>query len=294
MENYYKASEVEDEPVYRIPTGIDEVDWLYGVTDKEGYLPSWGLPKKTISLWAGEKGTGKSRSAIELAKSVANRGFRVIYFQNEVHLSTLVGWIKQDGSDLSPNLYVSGAKYLAEQIKVMDELKVDLAIVDSITVMPEFETGSRKDVKWLIEGDEQQEGYADFCKRNNTHLILLSQLTKAGTAAGSNILGHLVDIEINITHPKLDHGLSELNGIFEMSVGEKHRYGRTGKEFWIAWEHLENKAVCCSENREYDKKWCDIQGIEDKLTRYRREKRREVLGNEAPPKKTSFFQRLRG
>ena len=253
---YYNLNEIDSTPINRKFTGFDELDWLYGYTEvpEDSSLAIWGLPDGKISLWAGGGGVGKSRLAIEIAKSIVNQysGIdKVLYFQNEVDLTTFANWIK---GGIRPeninNFFVSDSVILDEQLKVIKEIHPKLIIVDSINMIREYGSGSEKNIKLIIEGDGEQSGYRGICKSLPfSHIIFLSQLNKDGEARGSTVLPHLVDTVINLE--KL-----EIANQFMVKVGSKHRYGRTGDEFFTVWEHHDGGVKCLSKNRYNDKIWC--------------------------------------
>ena len=103
---------VREEPLKRINSGLDGIDYLYG---HNGSV--WGLPRGTISLWAGEKGVGKSRVAIHLAKNLVKNGKKVLYIQGEVNMSSFKNWVEKGNNNSIPlhNFYVSEERGLKEQ-----------------------------------------------------------------------------------------------------------------------------------------------------------------------------------
>ena len=132
---YISISEITASSVFRIPTGQDELDWLYGVSEfSDG--EQWGMPVGTISTWVGEGGVGKSRLAINVARSKVKSGSTVLYFQNEVDLPTLASWVK--GNTELENFYCSEVTSLADQMEVIREVRPSIAFVDSIVVATEI------------------------------------------------------------------------------------------------------------------------------------------------------------
>jgi predicted ATP-dependent serine protease len=166
---YKSANTVQTNIVRRLPTGLDEIDFLYGFTEyrktsrQQGWV--WGIPEKSISLWAGETGVGKSRFAIEVARKVARKKFSVIYFQNEMPLGTFVQRIKSDGGKLPNNLYVSESTKLDDQLQDIRSSRAQLVFVDSINMLEDFGYGSDKSIKKVIEG------YRDICNKQHCSII---------------------------------------------------------------------------------------------------------------------------
>jgi predicted ATP-dependent serine protease len=245
MSSLRNISEVQTTIVLRLPSGLPELDWLYGVSQCPGSV-AWGIPMAAISLWAGKPGIGKSRAAIEIAKKVARKGYRVIYFQNEVDLGTFASWVRRDGGVMPANLYISDSTQLSEQIADIHTVRPNLVIVDSINMLEDFRNGSDKSIKEIVAA------YREVCKETGCHIIVLSQLTKAGDPRGSFVLPHLVDIVFEVV-PMASDG-------FAIRVGSKHRYGRTGDNFTSWWVHTAKGCYCESKFRYEDKLWCQTTG----------------------------------
>jgi len=254
MRNYLSIAEVNQEPVRRIPTGIDELNWLYGFSKSPGFKSAWGIPVGKLSLWAGGAGVGKSRVAIELAKSIVRQGYKVLYFQLEADLNTFSNWVKKGNIANPNNFLVSGAKSLSEMLTIIQQVKPKVVFVDSINMIDEFGSGTSKEIKAIIEGDNGQRGFRDICNELRIHAIFIGQLNKNGETKGSSSLPHLVDIVFNIEPLGID-------GYFLIRVGSKHRYGRTGEDFVTYWEHLEEGVRCDSEHRLEDHLWCETHGV---------------------------------
>jgi len=254
MSNYLSIAEINQEPIRRIPTGLDELNWLYGHSIATGYKPVWGIPVGKLSLWAGAAGIGKSRAAIELAKSLANNGYKVLYFQSEMDLSTFGNWVKKGDISNPKNFLVSSSASLSEMLNIIQQAKPKVVFVDSINMVNEFGSGTSKDIKLIIEGDNKHLGFRDICNRLRIHTIFLGQLNKNGETKGSSSLPHLVDIVFQIEPLGID-------GYFLVRVGSKHRYGRTGEKFVSYWEHLPDGVRCDSQHRLEDHLWCETHGV---------------------------------
>lgn len=247
----FDVNELKNEVLGRASTGFEELDWIYGFsTDFTG--TSWGIPEKTISLWAGSKGTGKSRICIEVARKMANNGWKILYFQNEVPLSTFAGWVKRRGI-INSNFRISDESNLKGMVDIITMDRPHIVIVDSINMLEEYRSGTKTDIQRIIDGYDGIPGFRTLCKELGIHVIFIAQLNQDNTVKGSTTLGHLADIEIYIKKDK--------NGYVGVSVGEKHRYGRTGKNFCTWWEHEEEGVKCISRNRLIDEKWCECKGI---------------------------------
>ncbi|KKN20509.1 hypothetical protein LCGC14_0934760 [marine sediment metagenome] len=244
-------NKIKTTAVKRLPTGLSSIDRLYGKTDwkdpQGNKKMTWGFPDKTISLWAGQGGIGKSRLAVEVAKIITQKRYKVLYFQNEMPESTFANKILATGT-VSNYFYLSESKTLAEQIKEIKEIKPHLVIVDSITMLEDFGLGSDRKIKTVIEA------YRELIMKQNGHIILLSQLTKAGDTRGSTVLPHLVDavFKLRTSGP----------GIFWFEVENKNRYGEVGPTYSSLWEHHDHGVIELSQGYEYeDFNWCETHNL---------------------------------
>jgi predicted ATP-dependent serine protease len=257
--NYFLLNEIADEPVMRLPTGVHEIDYMYGLTT-QGKKWIWGLPLGKLSVWCAPGGTGKSRALVEVAKSVSNscpRGggsYTVLYFQGEMPLPEFRSRVVMGGLPFnSKNFILSEATKLSEQIAIIEELHCqgrgpNLIIVDSINMVEEYLKGRESGVDAVILGTEGQKGYKQVAMKVGAHVIFVSQVTKSGEMRGSSSFQHLVNAEFFVEKIKsLD------DDKFVITCPLKNRDGKTGTE--VVWQHKDDCAVCISENRLKDDRW---------------------------------------
>ena len=247
-ENYISVSDIESTTVHRMMTGMTELDWLYGLSKHPfeahplGYVPEWGMPEATMSMWAAAGGVGKSRLAITLARMNVQGGKTVLYFQNEVDLPTFASWV-HGSQDLS-NFFCSQSTSLSDQIEIVRKLKPDFVFVDSINLIDEFGTGRDENVRQIVNT------YRSVINETRSHVVFLCQLSKDGKAKGSTSVTHMPDITFTLTKEKT-------GGRFRIAVLDKHRYGRTGEEFFGIMQHTETGVECVSSNHLSDEVWCE-------------------------------------
>ena len=268
MANFRPMNQIRPDTIDRLETGIDELDWLYGYTSTKignTIVTKYGLPHGKISLWSGMKGIGKSRACITLARSLISRNDAVAYFPLEQDASSFVANVQKDGKKMPAWFYVSEETSVTSQLEVIRETEPSIVFIDSINILDEFETGTEKNIKHIINI------YREACKLLfldgnyipfSPHIIINSQLSKAGDPRGSSVLPHLVDIELIINKEKKDK-----DDFFTLKVGSKHRYGRTGEGMNSLWYHHDTCAECVSFNRLHDKKWCEVYPERAKIDR---------------------------
>ena len=253
MEKYKSISEIVSEPIRRIPSGINAIDWLYGYTTFAGGEVRWGLPDKRISLWSGRSGVGKSRVATHVAIQLSNSGNKVLYFPTEMPLSNFALNIK--GRLNTPqNFICSSATSLKEMVETIYKVKPKFVFVDSVNEIDEFKNGTKQDSRLLMSGDGSYKGFRDVVSEQSCHIILIGQLNQNGTIKGGTSLPHLVDIS-------LDLDIVKDKPYFVIKTGMKNRCGRTGEQFFSHWEHNDNGVKCIESGEKYDKTWCDSHHI---------------------------------
>ena len=249
--NVIKLNEINPKPIPRALTGFDELDYIYGYSRfPEGIY--WGLPQGKISLWAGTSGIGKSRLAIDVAKNYSSKGHKVLYTLTEAELEDFGSWAK-DTSKYN-TFYCSGENKIEEIIKIIYSVRPSLVFIDSINEIEEFESGSKKETRRLINGTKDKIGLKKATVDVGCHTVLLGQLNQDKTIKGGTSLPHLVDTALNLTPYEKDS-----KRCFTVSVGIKHRYGK--RDSAGMWIHKEHGVECATSSRLNDKEWCSSHGL---------------------------------
>lgn len=235
-------SQLEPEEVGRISTTFDEMDWAYG---KPG---EWGMPKARISLWSGEAGVGKSRLLAQMMTRLADMyRLKSLIVQGEVSAGQFAAEkFKGHKSEL---IYISEETDLETIVQGIIDVKPALVFIDSVQMIRMEKAAARaanmKPVEYVVES------LRAALEVTGAHLVLISQLNKAGTTKGSTDLPHLVDIECFLKKyaPSFTRG-----ALFEFAI-HKNRYGKSGKE--VIFGHQDWGVECQSDNRLKDDDWFD-------------------------------------
>ena len=220
----------------RISTTWDELDWAYGSKGS-----GWGFPGSAISLWAGSPGVGKTRLIVELAKRMDQSGKTVLIFQGEVSPQQFKSEKMMDYVPIS-GIWISSDVAIDEQMKIIQELKPDLVITDSVQQVDEYQGG--RGAKLLVNKMKKAISYGG-------HVIFISQLTAEGKTAGGNKLPHFVDILCSV-----DNYITK--SIFKIEI-MKNRCGVNGR--WVIFEHHNEGVICASEGGKA-LRWRDVDWIE--------------------------------
>jgi hypothetical protein len=78
---------------------------------------------------------------------------------------------------------------------------------------------------------------------------------------GSEMLPHLVDTNFMAVPYWEEDGVRKTD-LFVIKLGDKHRFGRVGEDYYTVWSHKEDGAECQSTQREKDSVWCGSHCIE--------------------------------
>jgi predicted ATP-dependent serine protease len=103
-----------------------------------------------------------------------------------------------------------------------------MLIVDSLQCMDDghFSTGRIT----TATAERSLEKLTNWCKENYTNAIIIGQVTKGGSFAGSNKLKHMVDGMICLTIEKKD---KDLLGCRRLET-VKNRFGGSGATTWLS------------------------------------------------------------
>jgi DNA repair protein RadA/Sms len=201
------AEVVKADTFARIPTGIKELDLVFG----------GGLVSGSVTLIAGEPGIGKSTLLMQLANAVA-KDRKVLYVSGEEsagQVAARAGRLNAGNNDLQ----------LATST-VADDIAATVAggefavvVVDSIqTVACQAVQSAAGSVSQITNSTHL---LAQAAKQTNTALILVGHVTKEGSIAGPKVLEHVVDAVLQLEGDRY--------GGFKVLRGIKNRFGSTNE-----------------------------------------------------------------
>ncbi len=201
-------SEVGNESIYRICTGIGELDRVLG----------GGIVQGSLTLIGGQPGVGKSTLLLEAAAKLVrlNENKRVLYISGEES----EGQISLRAKRLNiceENIYLLNENDW-EKIKLaIDQLRPIVFILDSIqtTVIKDMSAspGSVSQIKEITYE------ILNYCKDKKISSIIVGHITKDGSISGPKVLEHMVDTVLYF------EGLGEHNHRILKSI--KNRFGNT-------------------------------------------------------------------
>ena len=195
-------------------------------------LGGQGFTPSAVCLFTGTPGAGKTTMMLELADRLTKSGAAVLFNTAEESLHQL----RMTTQRLSlANGFIAGqdtsvAKVLAhcDVIRALNPDKPFFLIVDSLQTLDDGYFDSGRITSATAERSLQQ--ITDYCKEHDTNAIVIGQVTKSGSAAGSNKLKHMVDAKITLDVERKDE---QLLGCRILEV-EKNRFGGSGAIFFLA------------------------------------------------------------
>ncbi len=178
--SYKPVSMWVEEDLERLSTGLEQLDLALG----------GGLVKGQVLLIAGEPGIGKSTLLLQLAERYSKAYGKVLYVSGEESGSQIGTRARRLGIE-GQELYLLPETELEYVLETLQQLNPQLMVVDSIQTIHSSQLESAPGS--VAQVRECAYKLAEFCKRRNTPLFVVGQITKEGSIAGPKVLEHLVD-----------------------------------------------------------------------------------------------------
>lgn len=206
---FIPLSEVIEEDIARIPSGIEEFDRMLG----------GGVSVGGYNLISGPPGVGKSTLMHQIALAFAKNKQKVVYLSAEESPAQ----IKQrfvrlhDEKNLPDSLFVSDESNIEQLRAYISTHDVNILFVDSIQAVyvPSVQgiPGSPSQIK------ECAVRLMDIAKKQGVTLFVVGHITKSGSIAGPMLLEHMVD---TVLYFEGDTSLG-----YRMLRSSKNRFGPT-------------------------------------------------------------------
>ncbi|MEW6008976.1 MAG: DNA repair protein RadA [Candidatus Omnitrophota bacterium] len=202
-----KDISLEDSP--RIQIGISELDRVLG----------GGLVSGSVVLLGGDPGIGKSTLALQLANNLSKKSIKIIYVSAEESLKQTKLRATRIDDNFGENLFIINQTNLEEIIKVIEAIKPQVVILDSIQVVynPLISSSSGT----VTQVRECAANLTQLAKLKNFSLILIGHVTKEGSLAGPKLLEHIVDTVLYFEGDKLS--------LYRILRTTKNRFGSTNE-----------------------------------------------------------------
>lgn len=149
-----------------------------------------GIVRGSLVLVGGDPGIGKSTLLLQVSKNTAAQGRIVLYVSGEESPSQIK--LRARRLDVGEkNLYILSETNLSTIERFIDELKPDIAVIDSIQTIyrPELSSaaGSVSQVR------EATAALMRIAKGKGVSVFIVGHVTKEGSIAGPRVLEHMVD-----------------------------------------------------------------------------------------------------
>jgi len=207
----------------KIRSGLEYFDDAIG---GQGFTPS------AVTLFTGTPGAGKTTMMLELADNLTKSGAVVLFNTAEESLHQLRMTTQRLGlmSGFVAGQDSSISRILAhcDVIRALNPDKPFFLIVDSLQTLDDGYFDSGRITTATAERALQQ--ITDYCKEHYVNAVVIGQVTKSGSAAGSNKLKHMVDAKMTLDVERKDE---QLLGCRILEV-EKNRFGGAGAIFFLA------------------------------------------------------------
>jgi len=199
---------IEIEEEYRILTDIEEFNRVLG----------GGIVPGTLILIGGDPGIGKSTLMLQVLCSLAIKGHRVVYVSGEESIRQIRIRSKRL-STVSPDLLVFSETDLESILSMIESVKPEVLVVDSIQTMLSSDlTSAPGSVSQVRESTSRLMLVA---KKANIPTFLIGHVTKDGAIAGPRLLEHMVDTVLYFE--------GDRNHVFRILRAVKNRFGSTNE-----------------------------------------------------------------
>lgn len=195
-------------------------------------LGGQGFTPSAVLLFTGTPGAGKTTMMLELADNLTKSGAAVLFNTAEESLHQLRMTTErlklQHGFVAGQDTSVTKVLAHCDEIRAANPGKPFFLIVDSLQTLDDGYFDSGRITSATAERSLQQ--ITNYCKEHFVNAVVIGQVTKSGSAAGSNKLKHMVDAKLTLDVERKDE---QLLGCRILEV-EKNRFGGAGGIFFLA------------------------------------------------------------
>jgi DNA repair protein RadA/Sms len=215
-------SDVNLSQAERICSGISEFDRVLG----------GGIVCGSVVLIGGAPGAGKSTLLLQTIANIAARGVSVLYVSGEESLQQIAE--RAHRLKLPADKIMMLAETSVQRIcDVMDEIKPQILVIDSIQVMHTQDTESAPGSVSQVR--ESASYLTQYAKRNGVSIFMVGHVTKDQSLAGPMTLSHIVDTQVMLG--------STDDARFRVLRADKNRFGSVGELGFFAMDSSGLKEV---------------------------------------------------
>ena len=212
----------------KIKSGVGYIDAAFG---GDGFTPS------CVTLFTGTPGSGKTTMMLKLADSITKMGGIALF--NTAEESVFQVKLVAERLNLKHGFFTGGETHMPTLLAKCDALrnkrgnknKNFFLIVDSLQCMDDGKY-TRKDGSTHVNGGSATRSLGmmtNYCKEHFCNAIVIGQVNKSGTMAGSQKLKHMVDSMMTLSVEERD---PDLRGCRVLQM-QKNRFGGAGGTFFL-------------------------------------------------------------
>ena len=216
-------SELDTSEEIRFATGISEFDRVLG----------GGAVAGSLVLVGGAPGIGKSTLLLQMCAS-AGAGRKILYVTGEESQRQLKLRAMRLGVD-GENIYVLAETDIDSIIAALDELKPDIAIIDSVQTVSDSGVASAPGS--ITQVRECTMRIMRVTKEKGLTVFVVGHINKEGSIAGPKVLEHMVDCVLYFE--------GERSTSFRILRAAKNRFGSTNE---IGVFEMADRGLRCVEN----------------------------------------------
>ena len=206
----------------RISTGISEFDRVLG----------GGIVCGSVVLIGGAPGAGKSTLLLQAIANIADRGVQVLYVSGEESLQQIAERalrLKLPAEKIMMLMETSVQRIC----DVLDEIKPQILIIDSIQVMHTQEAESAPGSVSQVR--ESASYLTQYAKKHHVSIFMVGHVTKDQSLAGPMTLSHIVDTQVMLG--------STDDARYRVLRADKNRFGSVGELGFFAMDSAGLKEV---------------------------------------------------
>ena len=200
---------------------INESERIHSAYEEFDRAVGGGLVRDSVSILTARPGAGKSTLLLQLSKSYADTGLKVLYVSGEESESQIKSRAIRIMKEEPKNLWILSTNSMDLALKEMKVTEADIIILDSIQTftLQEFDNKQGSPTQTIEVANKA----VDMAKNPDEKraFIMVGHMTKTGDMAGLRTLEHLVDTVL-ILDGSPDEDLRIL-------TSSKNRFGRTGE-----------------------------------------------------------------
>ena len=216
-------SELDTSEEIRVATGRSEFDRVLG----------GGAVAGSLVLVGGAPGIGKSTLLLQMCASAGN-GRKILYVTGEESQRQLKLRAMRLGVD-GENIYVLAETDIDSIIAAIDELKPDIAIIDSVQTVSDSGVASAPGS--ITQVRECTMRIMRVTKEKGLTVFVVGHINKEGSIAGPKVLEHMVDCVLYFE--------GERSTSFRILRAAKNRFGSTNE---IGVFEMADRGLRCVEN----------------------------------------------